>query len=138
MSQLIGLVTVLVPSYTTGIQFFCNTLGFQLIEDTALDDTKRWVVVAPSGDRGTRLLLAQPADEAQAAQVGKQTGGRVGFFLYTSDLQSDYQALQAKGVEFVRTPQTNEYGQVAVFKDCSGNLWDLLQPTASNVAAAGL
>ena len=33
----------------------------------------------------------------------------------------------AEGIKFVRPPQKQDYGTVAVFKDLYGNLWDLLQ-----------
>lgn len=32
-----------------------------------------------------------------------------------------------KGIEFVREPQTQPYGKVAVFSDLYGNLWDLIE-----------
>jgi hypothetical protein len=32
------------------------------------------------------------------------------------------------GVEFVRPPRSEPYGQVAVFLDIAGNRWDLLGP----------
>ncbi len=31
------------------------------------------------------------------------------------------------GINFVREPQEQDYGTVAVFEDLYGNLWDLLQ-----------
>ncbi len=138
MSHVIGLVSILVGDYDEGIAFFCGKLGFELIEDTPLSDTKRWVVVAPDGNRGARLLLAEPADERQARSLGNQTGGRVGFFLYTDNFTRDHEHMLSQGIEFVRQPETSDYGTVAVFRDCSGNLWDLLQPTALNRTASGL
>ena len=33
----------------------------------------------------------------------------------------------ADGIKFVRDPQEQDYGTVAVFEDLYGNLWDLLQ-----------
>jgi hypothetical protein len=35
--------------------------------------------------------------------------------------------MKDNGIKFVREPQKQEYGTVAVFEDISGNLWDLLQ-----------
>jgi hypothetical protein len=32
------------------------------------------------------------------------------------------------GVEFVRLPRSEPYGQVAVFLDIAGNRWDLVGP----------
>ena len=103
-----------------------------MIEDSPVpEQAKRWVVVAPPGATGSRLLLARAANAEQAAHIGNQTGGRVFLFLYTDDFARDYKAYQAKGVVFVRGPKEEPYGVVAVFKDLYGNLWDLVQLTAN-------
>ena len=39
----------------------------------------------------------------------------------------DYDDMSSKGIKFVREPQEQKYGTVAVFKDLYGNLWDLLE-----------
>lgn len=127
MSQTIGAVTFLVPDYDEAIAYFTETLGFGLVEDTPLTPGKRWVLVAPPGG-GARLLLAKAADDRQAARIGDQTGGRVFLFLHTDDFWRDHRRLRAKGVRFVETPRDESYGWVAVFEDCWGNRWDLLQP----------
>jgi uncharacterized glyoxalase superfamily protein PhnB len=33
----------------------------------------------------------------------------------------------SRGIEFVREPENQSYGTVAVFKDLYGNLWDLVE-----------
>lgn len=128
----IALVTVVVRDYDEAIDFYVGALGFELVEDTELpapsDATKRWVVVAPPGSTGTRLLLARAAGEAQQARVGDQTGGRVFLFLETDDLHRDHEAFRERGVVFVREPREESYGTVAVFRDLYGNLWDLIEP----------
>lgn len=86
------------------------------------------MVVAPPGGAGARLLLARAANAEQRARVGDQTGGRVAFFLNTDDFARDHERLLARGVEFVRKPRTESYGNVAVFRDLHGNLWDLIEP----------
>ena len=126
MTQRIGYVALVVEEYDEAIQFFCGTLGFELVEDTLLGE-KRWVLVRPPGSQGTDLLLARATTPEQLACVGRQTGGRVGFFLHTDDFWRDYNAYAARGVQFVRPPSTEAYGMVAVFLDLYGNLWDLLQ-----------
>ena len=45
--------------YGSRLSYYTGKLGFELIEDTALSAGKRWVLVAPRGDGGTRLLLAK-------------------------------------------------------------------------------
>jgi catechol 2,3-dioxygenase-like lactoylglutathione lyase family enzyme len=123
----IALTTLVVRDYDEAIAFYCDKAGFALIEDKPLGGGKRWVVVSPAaGEPG--LLLARADGEAQIARIGDQTGGRVGFFLYTDDFERDHAAMIAKGVRFVRAPVREPYGVVAVWEDLYGNRWDLLQP----------
>lgn len=125
----IELVTLVVHDYDAAIRFFTEVLGFELAEDTPsrTEDgrAKRWVVVRPPGG-GTGLLLARADGERQAAVVGDQAAGRVGFFLRVDDFDAAYARLRAHGVTFVRPPRAEPYGKVAVFLDVAGNRWDLL------------
>jgi uncharacterized glyoxalase superfamily protein PhnB len=41
----------------------------------------------------------------------------------------------SEGINFVRKPQEQDYGTVAVFEDLYGNLWDLLQLNADHPIA---
>ncbi len=130
MTRSLALVSLLVRDYDEGIAFFTGALRFALLEDRALADGKRWVVVAPPGGRGAALLLARPADEAQAAALGRQAGGRVWLFLETDDFAADHAHLLAHGVRFEEAPRHEPYGTVAVFRDLSGNRWDLIERRA--------
>ena len=118
-------VTYVVRDYDEAIAWFTQVLGFTLLEDTPVNDAKRWVRVAPAAG-GTALLLARAATPAQTARVGDQTGGRVAFFLDTDDFARDHAAFLARGVSFVESPRTESYGMVAVFLDLYGNRWDLV------------
>ncbi|MEV5828661.1 VOC family protein [Spirillospora sp. NPDC052242] len=129
----IELVTIVVDDYDRAIGFFTDVLGFDLVEDaparTNDGRAKRWVVVRPPGG-GTGILLARADGERQAAVVGEQVAGRVGFFLRVADFDAEHARLTAAGVEFVTAPRTEPYGRVAVFRDIAGNRWDLLGPAA--------
>jgi catechol 2,3-dioxygenase-like lactoylglutathione lyase family enzyme len=125
--QSLFLVTLVVPDYDAAIGFYCDALGFALVEDNGLDDEKRWVVVRPPGGGGAGILLAKAADERQILSIGNQTGGRVGFFLRTDDFARDHAAYLAKGVVFEEEPRHEVYGTVAVFRDPFGNRWDLIE-----------
>ena len=128
MKQTLGLVAIVVKDYDEAIDFYVNTLGFNLIEDTYIEaQDKRWVVIAPPGSTESKLLLARAVGNEQSSRIGNQTGGRVFLFLSTDDFWRDYHLYKSKGVEFVREPSEESYGIVAVFKDLYGNLWDLLQ-----------
>ena len=129
MHQSIIHVALVVRDYDEAIAFFRDKLNFAVVEDTYQPaQDKRWVVVAPPGGQGTSLLLARAVNDEQVAAIGRQTGGRVFLFLSTDDLWRDYNAMRAAGVEFVRDPKVEPYGTVAVFRDISGNLWDLVEP----------
>jgi lactoylglutathione lyase len=127
--QQIGYVALVVRDYDEAVEFYRQKLDFVLIEDTPLDASKRWVLMAPRGSEGTRLLLARAASPEQATRIGNQTGGRVFLFLHTNDFWRDYTEYVARGVVFRRAPKEEPYGTVAVFEDLYGNLWDLLQLT---------
>ena len=125
------LVAIVVEEYEPAIEFFVDTLGFELVEDspslTNDGRPKRWVVVRPPGAE-TGLLLARADGPAQAAAVGNQFAGRVGFFLRVDDFAAAIARMTAAGVEFIGEPRTEPYGRVVVFVDIAGNRWDLLGP----------
>ncbi len=121
-------VTLVVRDYDEVIELFVDKLGFTPVEDTFVpEQNKRWVLVAPRGSSGACVLLAKASTDAQRAIVGKQTGGRVAFFLGTDDIRSDHAAMRAAGVKFVREPQAQPHGTVAVFEDLYGNRWELIE-----------
>lgn len=125
----IALVALVVDDYDEAIRFYTDALGFRLVEDAPRPDGSRWVVVEPGArGTGTGLLLARAKGDRQAARVGDQTGGRVGFFLHTDDFARDHARMTAAGVTFLEDPRREPYGTVAVFQDLYGNRWDLLQP----------
>ncbi len=128
--QALHAVALVVPDYDEAIEYFVHVLGFELTEDTKLSETKRWVRVTPPGS-ATSLLLARATNEAQRARVGDQSGGRVLFLLHTDDFERDYAMYRARGVDFAEEPRSEPFGRVVVFRDRYGNLWDLIQPTAT-------
>jgi catechol 2,3-dioxygenase-like lactoylglutathione lyase family enzyme len=125
----IDLMTLLVRDQDEAVAFFVDAVGFELAEDrpgtTGDGRPKRWVVVRPVGG-GPGLLLARADGPEQEAAVGRQTGGRVGFFLQVAELAPAYERMREAGVRFLEEPRHEPYGSVAVFLDCEGNRWDLL------------
>ena len=122
-----GLVSVLVPCYDAGIEYYYDSLGLHLVQDDRVSPEKRWVVVKPDPLAECGLLLAKAANDAQSAHIGQQTGGRVFMYLFTDDFQSTYYAFLDRGVEFLEIPRHEPYGRVAKFQDKFGNIWDLLE-----------
>lgn len=128
MQQKLVQIALVVADYDEAISFYTQKLGFTLVEDTQLSDTKRWVVVSPHATEGCSLLLAQAATDEQKQRIGDQTGGRVFLFMYTDNFEAYFQKLLDNQVNIIRQPSVETYGTVAVFEDLYGNLWDLIQP----------
>ena len=127
MKQSIAHIALVVADYDEAIDFYCNKLGFDLLDDTYQPELdKRWVLVRPPGGE-TSILLARASKATQEPFIGNQAGGRVFLFLQTDDFWRDYERLVEQKIEFVREPKVAEYGTVAVFKDLYGNLWDLVE-----------
>lgn len=138
-TQQLQQVSLVVREYEEALAFFVGTLGWRCVEDREVPEQgKRWVVIEPPGapgaSRGAQLLLARASTPAQRERIGSQTGGRVGWFLHTDDLARDVARYRAAGVVFEREPAQQPWGQVAVFRDLYGNLWDLIQPSAPAAA----
>lgn len=120
------MIAIVIDEYDMAISHYVNDLDFILVEDSALSPEKRWVIVAPSL-QGAKILLAKAATDQQKAAIGNSTGGRVGYFLYTTNFSETYETYKSRGIEFIEQPRQEAYGQVAVFKDKYGNKWDLIE-----------
>jgi catechol 2,3-dioxygenase-like lactoylglutathione lyase family enzyme len=127
MQQSIAHISILVNDYDEAIHFYTKKLHFNLIEDTQLSETKRWVTVAPPGSNNCSLLLAKASNEEQQTRIGNQTGGRVFLFLQTDDFERDHKNLLENNIQIIRPPKEESYGTVCVFADLYGNLWDLIE-----------
>jgi catechol 2,3-dioxygenase-like lactoylglutathione lyase family enzyme len=125
--QTLAHIAIVVRDYDEAIDFYTRVMDFELLEDSPREPGKRWVLVAPRGNRGSSLLLARAASPEQQSRVGNQTGGRVFLFLHTDDFRRDHERLLAHGVHFTENPRCESYGTVAVFEDLYGNRWDLIE-----------
>ena len=126
----IAQIALVVREYDEAIAWFVDKLGFVVLEDTRLSESKRWVRVAPAIDSAFCLLLARAANQEQSSRIGNQAGGRVFLFLDTDDFTRDHAALVTRGVRFVEEPRHETYGWVCVFEDLYGNRWDLVERIA--------
>jgi catechol 2,3-dioxygenase-like lactoylglutathione lyase family enzyme len=128
MNRRIGQIALLVRDYDEAIAWFSEALGFVPVEDSDLGEGKRWVRIAPHAEAAFQLLLARASTPEQQACIGRQHGGRVGFFLHTDDFVRDHARLSAAGARMDTAPRHEAYGTVVVFEDLYGNRWDLIGP----------
>lgn len=125
MTVSLSMISILVDDYDRGIGHFA-ALGFKLSQDADLGAGKRWVVMRTEG--GSRILLAKATTDEQVAAIGRQTGGRVGFFLETDNFAFTRASMAGNGIKFEEDAREEPYGTVAVFRDGYGNRWDLIEP----------
>lgn len=128
MKRKIAHIALVVKDYDEAIDFYVHKLHFKVIEDTVLNEKKRWVLIAPSADSAFSLLLAKADGETQKEYIGNQSGGRVFLFMNTDNFDRDYQNLLDQKIRIIREPKEEPYGIVCVFRDLYGNLWDLIEP----------
>jgi catechol 2,3-dioxygenase-like lactoylglutathione lyase family enzyme len=120
------------------LAFYTQKLGMEVRSDVTLPELGdfRWLQVGPPGQDDIAItLMAIPGppvmDDETAEQVralmAKGFAGTV--FLTTEDLGADYEALKARGVEFIDQPEERPYGIDSSFRDPSGNHFRLTQLT---------
>lgn len=142
----IGSAHLWVHDQDVALKFWTELVGMEVRQDVSLpdmDDTFRWLTVGPPGQDDVSIVLmavpGQPVmDEPTRTQVldltAKGFAGTV--FLVTDDIQSDFAAMSARGVEFTEEPHQMPYGIDSGFRDPSGNsvrLTQLAPPPANTV-----
>jgi catechol 2,3-dioxygenase-like lactoylglutathione lyase family enzyme len=112
------------------LAFYTDKLGMEVREDVTVPELGnfRWLTVGvPGQPEVSVVLMAIPGapifeEETQAQLRAVLAKGVVGgLFFTTEDCRSDYEALKAKGVEFLQEPTEQPYGIDAGFRDPSGN-----------------
>ncbi|RJO72231.1 VOC family protein [Nocardia panacis] len=136
----ISSVQLWVHDQNAAAAFYTDKLGMELRSDVTVPEMGdfRWLSVGPVGQPDTEIvLMAIPGlpvmDEETGAQVrdlmSKGFAGTV--FLTTNDVQAEFEAMQARGVEFVEKPAQRPYGIDCSLRDPSGNhlrLTQLIEP----------
>ncbi|QIS09188.1 VOC family protein [Nocardia arthritidis] len=135
----ISSVQLWVHDQDAALAFYTKQVGLELRSDISVPEMGdfRWLSVGPAGQPDVEIvLMAIPGEPVMDA--GTQTEVRnlmsKGFagtvFLTTDDVQADYEAMSARGVEFVEKPEQRPYGIDCAFRDPSGNNLRLAQLAA--------
>ena len=110
----VGTVIVPVSDQDRAIEFYTETLGFELRGDSPYGEGDRWVEVAPAGAATTIALV--PPREGQSVGVPTNMG------LTTQDVDADHATLKERGVD-VDEPMGGEADvpRMFFFRDPDGN-----------------
>jgi predicted enzyme related to lactoylglutathione lyase len=96
------------------LKFYTELLGFEVSTDQPFDDQQRWIELRIANS-ATRVVLFTP--EGHESRIGTFFNGTFA----CDDVQATYRQLSARGVEFVKPPQQQPWGEFAIFKDPDGN-----------------
>ncbi|SFU18779.1 Catechol 2,3-dioxygenase [Algoriphagus locisalis] len=111
--------------------FYVNKLGFAVVDDIPMGDS-RWLTVSPPEQPDLQLVLFPvkvskmfPKEVAENL-IELIRKGVFGCGVFTcKDIFATYEELKMKGVEFIKPPTKEFYGTEALFKDDSGNFFSL-------------
>ncbi len=134
MINRLSVAGIWVKDQNEALRFYTEKLGFEIRADMTVGDY-RWLTVGLKSqpDLEFQLSALKPGGMFTEDDVQLLTklveSGKLGSGVWkTDDCQKTYEALKAKGVEFVQPPTDRPYGIIeAVFKDNSGNTLVLSQ-----------
>ena len=130
----IGVTGVVVDDQEKALQFYRDTLGFQVKYDLPLGNPEgdRWLtVVSPERPDGVELLLEPNRNPISLAfQQGLMEQSMPSIILGAADCQAEYERLSALGVEFTMPPSDIGPAIMAIFNDSCGNLIQIMQDKA--------
>ncbi len=114
MNRHLATIAILVRDYDEALAFFVGKLHFELVEDTIISDTKRWIIIKPWGNGGANMLL-------EIRQVAGCFYSCTPIILIVT-----IRTWLTRIISVIRSPSDETYGRVVVFRDLYGNLWDLI------------
>jgi catechol 2,3-dioxygenase-like lactoylglutathione lyase family enzyme len=118
------------------VEFYTKKLGMEVRVDVTVAELGnfRWLTVGPANQPDFAItLMAIPGppvmdpDTADQVRTLMAKGFAGTIFLTTDDLQSSYEELKGRGVEFTEEPEERPYGIDSGFRDPSGNSFRLTQ-----------
>ena len=112
------------------LAFYTDKVGWEVRTDVTVPELGnfRWLTVGPPSQPDIAVVLmaipGPPVMDADTAQqvaelMAKGFAGTI--FLTTDDVQSSYEELKQRGVEFSEEPSERPYGIDSAFRDPSGN-----------------
>ena len=132
MSEGIEVIGIYVRDQDEALAFYVDRLGFRVQADVRNGDY-RWLTVQHPEQPVLQLGLFRPGPPVHDAATADALHGLVAkgamppLVLQVKDCRATYEALSAKGVEFIQEPIRRD-GQVdAGVRDPSGNGWKMIE-----------
>ena len=112
MLKRIKFTTVPVQDQGRALDFYTKKLGLKVFTDQTAGEM-RWIELQVPGAETMLVLFKQP---------NHQQGESPAVVFDCDNVQTTYEDLRSKGVEFVQPPKKEHWGEHAIFKDSEGNL----------------
>ena len=117
-------VILITDKYEESVKFYKDILGFkvkkQIIEDEFCQFALKSCKLAIYGRSQMEKLVGK--------KYLAKPGGAVYAFPESDDVDKQYEELKAKGVKFIKDPETQPWGQrTAYFTDPDGHIWEIQQ-----------
>jgi catechol 2,3-dioxygenase-like lactoylglutathione lyase family enzyme len=124
----IYVTSVLVDDQARALDFYTNTLGFQIKHDVPAGDYRWLTVVSREQPEGVELLLEPGAHPAVAPyKAALVRDGIPATSFEVDDLDAEVDRLTQRGVRFTVQPMDAGPVRMAVFDDTCGNLIQIIQ-----------
>jgi catechol 2,3-dioxygenase-like lactoylglutathione lyase family enzyme len=123
--------TVVVRDYDEALRWYTEKLGFVVVRDQAFGAGRRFIMVAPTKDAQTGIVLEHwqgGAGPAMTTTYADRVGKEVNIVLDTDDVTATATRLAGRGVTFQSPPKQMPWGGEATFTDLYGNTFVLVGP----------
>lgn len=126
-------ITIYVTSQEQAYDVYVNKLGCRVQTDMTMDGGFRWLTVSPPEQPDLEIVLAEPnppmfePEQAAVVRTLLSANAMGGGVWATENCRESYEALQAKGIEFIKPPTKEFYGTEALFRDGCGNWFSLTE-----------
>jgi catechol 2,3-dioxygenase-like lactoylglutathione lyase family enzyme len=111
----VGTVVLPVDDQDAALDFFGNTLGFELRLDAEFAPGQRWIEVAPFGA------------ETSIALVARDGSAGVEISFATDDAEGDHTAMLSAGVDAELIPMGDGVPPMFTFRDPDGNRFRMVE-----------
>jgi catechol 2,3-dioxygenase-like lactoylglutathione lyase family enzyme len=125
----IKFTSILVDDQSKALKFYTESLGFRKLSDIPMGEYRWLTVVSPDGVEGAEVVLEPMAfPPARTWQKALFDAGIPATAFITTDIDSEFQRLAARGVKFRGEPKQMGPIKAVTFEDTCGNLVNLVQP----------
>lgn len=118
----IGIISLPVEDQQRAKEFFCETLGFEVVRDNDfMGENQRWIELRPVGAETSIVLTTW---------LGIPAGSLKGTVILVDDIQATLDMLRSKGAENLQREDA-PWGSYVQLDDTEGNGW-VIQETNSH------